>query len=300
MTPFERKVVHDAVAEAGLRSESEGRGAATVRRGAPALTEPPGPLGDRASGADQADVSRETPPTRPGRGAGGFRVDRLPLAERYAAILLATDGVVRGLIGPRETPRLWERHLINCAVVGEAVPASASVCDIGSGAGLPGLVLALARPDVEMCLVEPLLRRATFLDEAVERLGLTNVEVVRARAEELHGSRDFAVVTSRAVAPLARLLEWSMPLVREGGLLVAMKGASAEEELASAGKELRRHGAGEVTVLRLGTGVIDPPTTVVRVEATRPSRLGCDLPSPPGTSGTPRRGSRARRKGRSS
>lgn len=264
------------------------------------MTEPPGPLGDRASGADQADVSRETPPApaAPAAARGVFS-DRLPLAERYAAIL-AHDAVIRGFIGPRETPRLWERHLINCAVLGEAVPASASVCDIGSGAGLPGLVLALARPDVEVCLVEPLLRRATFLDEAVDRLGLTKVEVVRARAEELHGSREFAVVTSRAVAPLGRLLDWSMPLVRQGGLLVAMKGTSAEEEVAAAGKELRRHGAGEVAVLRLGTGVIDPPTTVVRVEATQPSRLGCDLPSPPGSSGTARRRSRARRKGRSS
>lgn len=203
----------------------------------------------------------------------------LPLAEAYAA-LLADDGVVRGLIGPREAPRLWERHLVNCALLGEAVPPGADVCDIGSGAGLPGLVLAIARPDLRVTLVEPLLRRTTFLTEVVERLGLANVEVVRARAEELHGTREFSVVTSRAVAPLGRLLDWSMPLVRQGGTLVAMKGASAADEVSEAAAELRRHGAGRVEVLTLGTGLIDPPTTVVRVEATRPSRLGWDVASP--------------------
>ncbi len=203
----------------------------------------------------------------------------LPLAEAYAA-LLADDGVVRGLIGPREAPRLWERHLVNCALLGEAVPQGADVCDIGSGAGLPGLVLAIARPDLRLTLVEPLLRRTTFLTEVVERLGLANVEVVRARAEELHGTREFSVVTSRAVAPLGRLLDWSMPLVRQGGTLVAMKGASAADEVTEAAAELRRHGAGRVEVLTLGAGLIDPPTTVVRVEATRPSRLGWDAATP--------------------
>jgi 16S rRNA (guanine527-N7)-methyltransferase len=197
----------------------------------------------------------------------------LPLAEEFAR-LLATEGVKRGLIGPREAPRLWERHLLNCAVLADAIPAGADVCDIGSGAGLPGLVLALTRPDLQVTLVEPLLRRATFLEEAVQRLGLPNVEVVRARAEELHGKRDFSVVTSRAVAPLGRLLDWSMPLVRQGGALVAMKGASAEDEVAAAEPQLRKHGAGAVVVEALGQDVLDPPTTVVRVEATRMSGLG--------------------------
>jgi 16S rRNA (guanine527-N7)-methyltransferase len=207
----------------------------------------------------------------------------LPVAEAYAA-LLADDGVVRGLIGPREAPRLWERHLVNCALLGEAIAPKADVCDIGSGAGLPGVVLAIARPDLAVTLVEPLLRRTTFLEEVVERLGLTNVEVVRARAEELHGTRDFAVVTSRAVAPLERLLDWSMPLVRQGGVLVAMKGASAVDEVGAAATALRRHGAGAVEVLTLGAEVIDPPTTVVRVEATRPSRLGWGAAPAPASS----------------
>jgi len=200
---------------------------------------------------------------------------RLDLAERFAA-LLAHDGVVRGLIGPREAPRLWDRHLLNCAVLADVLDDGASVCDIGSGAGLPGLVLAIRRPDLGVTLVEPLLRRTTFLGEVVEDLGLERVEVVRARADELHGRREFDVVTSRAVAPLGRLLDWSMPLVRQGGHLLAMKGSSAGEEIAASSEELTRHGAGTIEVLTVGDGVIDPPTTAVRVEATRPSRLGWD------------------------
>ncbi len=197
----------------------------------------------------------------------------LPRAEAYAE-MLAQDGVLRGLIGPREAPRLWERHLINCALLGEAIPRGSTVCDIGSGAGLPGLVLALAREDLAVTLVEPLLRRTTFLEEVVARLELQNVAVVRGRAEEIHGKHEFDVVTSRAVAPLGRLLGWSMPLVRQGGALVAMKGASAADEVEASRKELHRHGAGSVRVFTCGEGVIDPPTTVVRVEATRPSALG--------------------------
>ena len=191
---------------------------------------------------------------------------RLPTAERFAD-LLAHDGVIRGLIGPRETPRLWERHLLNCAVLGELVPARSTVCDIGSGAGLPGLVLAIARPDLAVTLVEPLLRRTSFLDEVVTTLGLDNVEVVRARAEDLHGDRRFDVVTSRAVAPLPKLLRWSLPLAQPRGTVVAMKGSSAQEEIDGARNELRRLGAGPTSVHTVGIGVVDPPTIVVRVEA---------------------------------
>lgn len=216
-------------------------------------------------------VSRETPPA-PDAATGVFS-HALPVASRYAD-LLASDGVVRGLIGPREVPRLWERHLLNCALLAEAIPQGADVCDIGSGAGLPGLVLAIVRQDLSVTLVEPLLRRATFLEEAVAELGLTNVEVVRARAEELHGRREFSVVTSRAVAPLDRLLGWSMPLVRQGGELVAMKGSSAHEEIAGAEKALRKHGGQDVRVEEYGADVVDSPTIVVRVRATRPSQLG--------------------------
>lgn len=220
-----------------------------------------------------SNVSRETltPPT-PAEAAGVFH-SRLPLAERYCE-LLATDGVVRGLIGPREAPRLWDRHLLNCALLGEAIPEDVDVCDIGSGAGLPGIVLAIARPDLSVTLVEPLLRRTRFLDEVVADLDLANVEVIRGRAEELHGKREFTVVTSRAVAPLPRLLTWSMPLVRQGGALVAMKGSSVYEELEAAAAVLKKYGAGAISVASYSTGAIDPQATVLRVEATHASQLG--------------------------
>ncbi len=241
-------------------------------------------------------VSRETPPA-PASARGVFH-DRLPVAEAYAR-LLATDGVVRGLIGPREAPRLWERHLVNCAVVGDLIERQADVCDIGSGAGLPGLVLAIARPDLRVTLVEPLLRRTVFLEEAVGILALGNVEVVRARAEQLHGARDFAVVTSRAVAPLGRLLDWSMPLVRPAGHVLAMKGSSATDEVAQSSEDLARHRAGQVEVCQVGVGTVDPPTTVVRVEATLPSRLG-SVSAAPDRDADRRPPRSSRRKGRRS
>jgi 16S rRNA (guanine527-N7)-methyltransferase len=207
--------------------------------------------------------------------ARGVFAARLDLATAYAD-RLATDGVTRGLIGPREASRIWDRHLLNCAVLTDLLPEGADVCDIGSGAGLPGLVLAIRRADLRVTLVEPLLRRTTFLTEVVQELGLGNVEVLRHRAEELHGRRDFGVVTSRAVAPLPRLLAWSMPLVRQSGALVAMKGATAADEVEQARDVLVSVGAGTVEVLTVGEDLINPPTTVIRAEATRPSRLGWD------------------------
>lgn len=219
-----------------------------------------------------------------------FSSERLPLALRYAD-LLATEGVTRGLIGPREAPRLWERHLLNSAVVAEAVPAAASMCDIGTGAGLPGLVVAIARPDLRITLVEPLLRRTTFLEEVVAELGLDHVEVVRGRAESLHGARTFDVVTSRAVAPMERLLRWSMPLVAPTGVLVAMKGASAPEEIEDARPVLDALRCADPQVLELGTPWLDPPTTVVRVAWADPARVGwASAPSRPAR----RRGRRPR------
>ena len=179
-----------------------------------------------------------------------FASDRLPLAVAYAD-LLATEGVVRGLIGPREAPRLWDRHLLNCAVLGEAVPQDATVCDIGSGAGLPGLVLAIARPDLRVTLVEPLLRRTTFLEEVVSALSLPHVEVVRGRADDLHGVRTFDVVTSRAVAPLERLLQWSMPLV------VPRRRPGGDEGVERRGGD-RLGAAGAPRVALRGAGGADP------------------------------------------
>jgi 16S rRNA (guanine527-N7)-methyltransferase len=239
------------------------------------------------------DVSRETqaplaPLSTPETARGVFSSDRLALAERYAE-LLATEGVVRGLIGPREAPRLWERHLLNSAVLAEAIPDGVTVCDIGTGAGLPGLVLAIARPDLTITLVEPLLRRTTFLVEVVDELGLASVEVVRGRAEVLHGARTFDIVTSRAVAPLERLLGWSMPLVSPTGALVAMKGESVVDEITAAQDFLHMWRCGVPEVFEVGTGVVNPPTTVVRVEWADPARVGWPL-APTAHRHTTRRG----------
>ena len=208
-----------------------------------------------------------------------FPSDRLPLAERYAE-LLASEGVLRGLIGPREAPRLWERHLLNSAVLAEAIPDGATVCDIGSGAGLPGVVVAIARPGLRVTLVEPLLRRTTFLEEVVGSLGLAEVTVVRGRADSLHGKHTFDVVTSRAVAPLDRLLRWSMPLVAPRGALVAMKGSSVHDEIDAAQHVLSDLGCAPPTVVTLGEGVVHPPTTVARVAWADPARVGWATASP--------------------
>jgi 16S rRNA (guanine527-N7)-methyltransferase len=188
-----------------------------------------------------ADVPRETTPGAPDPDvvAAAFPPERRPLAERYAA-LLASDGVLRGLIGPREVPRLWDRHLVNCALLAPLVPAAATALDLGSGAGLPGLVVAIARPDVRVTLLEPMARRTAFLEEAVQRLELDNVEVVRGRAEDWSRPDRFDVVTARALAPLPRLLRWALPLLTPGGAVLAMKGSSAAEEIDAAAAELRR------------------------------------------------------------
>ncbi|WP_415106694.1 16S rRNA (guanine(527)-N(7))-methyltransferase RsmG [Propioniciclava sp.] len=173
--------------------------------------------------------------------------DRLGLAERYAGIL-ATRGVEWGLIGPREVGRLWDRHLLNSVAVASAIPAGVRVVDVGSGAGLPGIPLALARPDLSVTLLEPLLRRATFLTEAVDELGLGDrVRVVRGRAmgpdarDAMAHHDSYDAVTSRAVAPLPRLLDWCAPLLASSGVIVALKGASAADEVTDARAELKRY-----------------------------------------------------------
>ncbi|WP_328340904.1 16S rRNA (guanine(527)-N(7))-methyltransferase RsmG [Streptomyces violaceus] len=192
--------------------------------------------------------------------------DRFADAVRYAE-LLAQAGVQRGLIGPREVPRLWERHLLNCAVLSEVVPEGVTVCDVGSGAGLPGIPLALVREDLKITLLEPLLRRTNFLAEVVELLGLDHVTVVRGRAEEVMGKiQPVHVVTARAVAPLDRLATWGVPLLRPYGEMLALKGDAAEEELKSASAALSKLGAVETSILHVGEGVVDPMSTVVRVE----------------------------------
>ena len=192
--------------------------------------------------------------------------DRFADAVRYAE-LLAEAGVQRGLIGPREVPRLWERHILNCAVLSEVVPDGVTVCDVGSGAGLPGIPLALVREDLKITLLEPLLRRTNFLTEVVELLGLDHVTVVRGRAEEVMGKLPpVHVVTARAVAPLDRLATWGIPLLRPYGEMLALKGDTAEEELKSAATALSKLGAVGTSILQVGENIVDPLSTVVRVE----------------------------------
>ena len=195
-------------------------------------------------------------------GAGRVFGERVALAEAYVG-LLADTGLSHGLIGPREVPRLWDRHVLNCAVVAELVPHGAVVADVGSGAGLPGIPLAIARADLHVLLIEPLLRRTRWLDAVVADLGLTNVEVRRARAEDLAGALTVDVVTARAVSRLATLAGWCAPLLGPGGVFLALKGASAEAELASDAAQLRSAGLVAAEVVHRGVGLVDPPTTVV-------------------------------------
>ncbi|MQS13193.1 16S rRNA (guanine(527)-N(7))-methyltransferase RsmG [Streptomyces kaniharaensis] len=192
--------------------------------------------------------------------------DRFDAAVRYTE-LLATAGVQRGLIGPREVPRLWDRHVLNCAVLAELLPPGSTLCDVGSGAGLPGIPVALARPDVSVTLLEPLLRRTTFLEEVVRELGLENVTVLRGRAEEMVGKLAVDVVTARAVAPLDRLAGWGLPLLRPHGQMLALKGDSAEQELADSRAGLTKLGAVEWSVISVGEGTLETSTRVVQVKA---------------------------------
>ncbi|UXW85954.1 16S rRNA (guanine(527)-N(7))-methyltransferase RsmG [Microbacterium azadirachtae] len=187
--------------------------------------------------------------------------DRLDLARAFTASL-AAQGEERGLIGPLELPRLWTRHILNSAI---AAPLfHGSVADVGSGAGLPGIVLAIARPDVEWTLIEPMERRVVWLDEQVEALGLSNVTVVRGRAEDVGLSARFDVVTARAVSALRTLLPWTAPLVRNGGELALLKGANAENEITAAQKQIRKFLLSDVRVETLGEGVLDETTRVLR------------------------------------
>ena len=198
----------------------------------------------------------------PTEGARRFFGERLPLAEAFAEIL-ADTGVSHGLIGPREVPILWDRHILNCAVIEDAFAEGASVIDVGSGAGLPGIAVAIARPDLELHLVEPMQRRTDWLDSVVADLALPNVTVHRARAEEVHGMLSAPFVTARAVARLDKLARWCFPLLTPGGSLVAMKGRSAEDELTDVTSTLRRLGMTEARISEHGADVLETPTLTV-------------------------------------
>ncbi len=220
----------------------------------------------------------------------------LPQLAAYAALLVG-PGVERGLLGPRETPRLWERHLLNCAGLSALIEDGQVVLDLGSGAGLPGLVLALQRPGVQVVLVESLQRRATFLSEAVESLGLRNTLVRRARAEELAGKLEVDVVTARAVAPVDRLAGWALPLLGRGGRLLALKGEQAAVELAAAGPVLHRLGAAASSMVEVGSVELGTHARIVVVErgtaTAATARSGArPSPRPGGISGPSKRKNR--------
>jgi 16S rRNA (guanine527-N7)-methyltransferase len=188
----------------------------------------------------------------------------LERAQRYAQIL-AGAGVERGLLGPREVDRLWERHILNSVAIAELLEPGERIADIGSGAGLPGIPLALARPDLRLTLIEPLLRRSDFLREVVDDLGI-EITIVRGRAED--GSvrqqvGEMDAVVSRAVAALDKLTKWSVPLLRPDGRMVAIKGERAEEEISEHRRVMASLGAVDVRVMRCGADYLDPPATAV-------------------------------------
>ncbi len=194
--------------------------------------------------------------------------DRIELARRFTAAL-GEHGEERGLIGPLEPARLWSRHILNSAVAGPLFASGARVGDVGSGAGLPGLVLAIARPDVEWVLIEPMERRVTWLQEQKDALDLQNVSIVRARGEEWTEGAVLDAVTARAVSALKTLIPLTAPLVRVGGELVLLKGAKAANEIEAASKQLRKYGLDDVRVEMVGDDVIAEPTRVVRATRTR-------------------------------
>lgn len=239
----------------------------------------PGPSDGRADGEDP--MLPDTPPAA----VTVFGV-RLPHAVAYVEAL-ANTGIAHGLIGPREAPRLWDRHVLNSAVVAPLFRSDSSVADIGSGAGLPGIPLAIARPDLDVVLVEPLQRRVIWLSATIERLELTNVTIHRGRAESLWGVRRFDSVTARAVAATARLATLTLPLVHAGGALHALKGDRAEIERDQDRVVLETLGATRCEISRWGAGVVDPETVVlsVGIDATVP---------PPGIHATARRSRKGR------
>ncbi|HEX5384204.1 MAG TPA: 16S rRNA (guanine(527)-N(7))-methyltransferase RsmG [Propionibacteriaceae bacterium] len=198
--------------------------------------------------------------------------ERLALAERYVEHL-ATSGTERGLIGPREIPRLWGRHVLNCAVIESEIAQGSHVADVGSGAGLPGLCLAIARPDLELTLIEPLERRVIWLQEVVDDLGLDNVTIMRARAEQAVGMVTADVVTARAVSALSNLAGLTIPLLDGEGEVVAIKGRSAADEIEKATKVIRKLGGIQTSVVTVGQDLLEEPTTVVRIVVKKSQKI---------------------------
>lgn len=187
--------------------------------------------------------------------------DRLEVLREFAKDL-GTRGEPLGLIGPLEPARLWTRHLLNSAILAPLITTGSRVADIGTGGGMPGLVLAIVRPDANFVLIEPMERRCAWLAEQVDRLGLENVEIKRGRVEEFHDAFTVDQVTARAVTALRKLVPIAAPLLRSGGQLLLLKGATVEQEIAAAQKQLRRFGLREIEVSELGAGLLDETTRV--------------------------------------
>jgi len=216
------------------------------------------------------EQSTETPERNDDESLGSSEAVREYFGEHYSRVAafadkLRAEGELRGLIGPREVPRLWERHILNSAAVVPYLAQAGSVADIGSGAGLPGIVIAVMRPDLEVALIEPMERRTAWLTEVAEELGLSNVAVKRGRAEEYHDAFEVDAVTSRAVAALSKLARMSLPLVRRGGEMVVLKGRNVAQEVDPARKVLRSFKCGEPQILEGLTVDGVEPTTILRV-----------------------------------
>lgn len=190
--------------------------------------------------------------------------DRIGIAERFVEHLVTT-GIEWGLLGPREIPIMWERHVLNCAVVHELIPKGALVADVGSGAGLPGIALAIARSDVQFVLIEPLERRVDWLDMVIEDLELENVDVVRGRSEQVFDTVDVDIVTARAVSAMKSLVPMTVPLLHGQGHLLAIKGRSAATEIEKADKVLRKFKTKDSEVVTVGDELLEVPTTVARL-----------------------------------
>lgn len=208
------------------------------------------------------DVSRETIESEPAAAARifGLGIDK---ARAYTAALVA-DGETLGLLGPREYPRIWTRHVLNSAVVAELVPAGVTVADVGSGAGLPGIPMAIVQPEAHFTLIEPMERRSDWLKEQVEKLGLTNVTVLRARAEEV--GEAFDIVTARAVKALPQLLQMCVPMTKHGGQIIALKGEKAQLEIDDSKRLINKLGIHSFDIVFTGEQFLDEPTRVVRTK----------------------------------